>query len=212
MKNHQNFDTIFQTIFFENGASRRPKWPPKSEQNHQKIMLKSNCFFNIILAWLFHDLGSIFAPKILPKMVKKHVGIDLEPQIPKIKKMTPLPSFLLVFWFQEVPKSMKNQEKSVPRCIQKSIDFFHRFWSDFWWIFLPSGTPNPSKSRPKPRVKSKQKTYQKMMPKISILASKMGKFFADFWLPKSTLGGALGPPRRPNRKLLYRSTPHVIIF
>ena len=114
------------------------------------------------------------------KWSKKHVGINLEPQIPKIKKMTPLPSFLLVFCFQEVPKSMKNQEKSVPRCIQKSIDFFHRFWSDFWWIFLPSGTPNPSKSRPKPRVKSKQKKHQKMMPKISILASKMGEFFAVF--------------------------------
>ena len=133
-----------------------------------------------ILAWFFHDLGSTFDPKILPKIIQKHVGIDLEPQIPKIKKMTPLPSFLLVFWFQEVPKSMKNQEKSVPRCIQKSIDFFHRFWSDFWWIFLPSGTPNPSKSRPKPRVKSKQKKHQRMMPKISILASNMESFFAVF--------------------------------
>ena len=125
-------------------------------------------------------MGSTFDPQILPKIIQKHVGIDLEPQIPKIEKMTPLPSFLLVFWFQEVPKSMKNQEKSVPRCIQKSMDFFHRFWSDFWWIFLPSGTQQISKSQPKSHAKIKQKNHFKMIPKISIWASKMGEFFGVF--------------------------------
>ena len=163
-------------------------------------MLKSKCFFNIILAWLFHDLGSIFDPQILPKMVKKHVGIDLEPQIPKIKKMTPLPSFLLVFCFQEVPKSMKNQEKSVPRCIQKSMDFFHRFWSDFWWIFLPSGTPNPSKSRPKPRVKSMQIKTQKNNTKNLDFSLQNGLPFLPFLATKIDPWRRLGPTRASKLK------------
>ena len=149
---------------------------------------------------IFHDLGSTFDPKIFPKIIQKHVGIDLEPQIPKIEKMTPLPSFLLVFWFQEVPKSMKNQEKSVPRCIQKSMDFFHRFWSDFWWIFLPSGTPNPSKSRPKPRVKSKQKHIKKWCQKSRFWPPKWVRFLA-FLATKIDPWRRLGPIRASKQKI-----------
>ena len=48
VKNHQNFDTIFQSTFFENGASRQPKWPPKSSKIFENV--KSKRLLNIILA------------------------------------------------------------------------------------------------------------------------------------------------------------------
>ena len=155
----------------------------------------------------FSWFGVDFRPPDPPKNgKKKHVGIDLEPQIPKIKKMTPLPSFLLVFWFQEVPKSMKNQEKSVPRCIQKSMDFFHRFWSDFWWIFVPSGTPKSFKIATKTTCKIQAKKTSKNYAKDRDLGLQNGLLFRRFWLLKSTLFGAVGPPGRPN----WKSPPKLV--
>lgn len=128
MKNRQIFDTIFQAIFLENGASGRPKWPPKPPQNHQKIILKSRRFFNTILACFLHDFGSTFDPKILPKMIKTHFGIDLEPQNQEVKKMAPLQSFLLVFL---VPRGAEKHTKIKKKRFQDAYKKLSTFSTDF---------------------------------------------------------------------------------
>ena len=133
-------------------------------------------------------------------MIQKHVGIDLEAQIPKIKKMTPLQSFLLVFLVPRGAEKHEKSRKNDSKMRTKIYRFFQPILKRFLLDFPPIWDPKISKSQPKSHAKSKQKNHLKLIPKISILASKMCEFFLLFWLPKSTLGGALGPSGRPNRK------------
>ena len=94
-------------------------------------------------------------------MVKKHVGIDLEPQIPKIKKMTPLPSFLLVFLVPRGAEKHEKSRKNDSKMRTKIYRFFQPILKRFLLDFPPIWDPKISKSQPKSHAKSKQKKVTK---------------------------------------------------
>ena len=113
-------------------------------------------------------------------MNQKHVGIDLESQIRKIKKMTPLRSFLLVFLVPRGAEKHKKSRKNDSKMRTKIYRFFQPILKRFLLDFPPIWDPKISKSQPKSHAKSKQKNLLKMIPKISILASKVECFFNVF--------------------------------
>ena len=55
------------------------------------------------------DLGGKMGEKSMQKRCQKHVGIDLEVQVAKTQKLTPLTAFLKVFQVKLGPKSTKNR-------------------------------------------------------------------------------------------------------
>ena len=105
-----------------------PNFFPNPSKIITKIELKSKRFFSLFWYDFFTIWGSTFDLKILPKMVKKHVGIDLEPQIQKIKKMTHLLSFLLVF---HVPRGAEKTKKSRKKRFQDACKKLSIFLTDF---------------------------------------------------------------------------------
>ena len=54
------------------------------------------------------DFGAKRGEKPMPKQCQKHVAIDLEVEVAKTQKMTPLPAFLLFFQVKLRLKSIKN--------------------------------------------------------------------------------------------------------
>ena len=55
------------------------------------------------------DSGAKMSEKSMQKRCQKHVGIDLEVQVAKTQKLTPLTAFLKVFHVKLGPKSTKNR-------------------------------------------------------------------------------------------------------
>ena len=111
-------------------------------------------------------------------MVQKHVGIDLEPQNQKVKKMTPLPSLLLVFLIPRCTEKHKKSTKNDSKMRTKIYRFFQPILKRFLLDFPPIWDPKISKSQPKSHAKSKQK--KKTIPKILTLGPIMGEVFAVF--------------------------------
>ena len=69
------------------------------------------------------DLGTKMEEKSMRKRYQKHVGIDLEVQIAKTQKLTPLITFLLFLQVKLGPKSITNRRKIDPQ----SSKFFEKF-------------------------------------------------------------------------------------
>ena len=82
----------------------------------------------------------------------------------------------------------------------KIYRFFQPISKRFLLDFPPIWDPKISKSQPKSHAKSKQQKSLKNDTKNLDFGLQNGLLFWRFWLPKSTLGGALGPSGRPNRK------------
>ena len=104
------------------------------------------------------DLGAKMGEKSMQKRCQKHVGIDLEVQVAKTQKLTPL---IAVFAFLQVklgPKSIKNRRKIDP----KSSKFFDQvFGSIFYRFLMDLGAILGAKMEPK----SMKKGVGKMMKK-----------------------------------------------
>ena len=77
------------------------------------------------------DLGAKMGENLIPKRCRKHVGIDLEVEVAKTQKMTPLTAFLLLFRFKLGPKSIKNRRKIDPKSSKFSDHVFTSFFVDF---------------------------------------------------------------------------------
>ena len=61
------------------------------------------------------DLGAKIEEKSIQKRCQKHVGIDLEVEVAKTQKLTPLVAFLVFFQVKLGPKSIKNRRKLDPK-------------------------------------------------------------------------------------------------
>ena len=61
--------------------------------------------------WMYfgRDFGTKMEEKTIRKRCQKHVGIDLEVELAKIQKMTPLIAFLVFFLIKLGPTSIKNR-------------------------------------------------------------------------------------------------------
>ena len=70
--------------------------------------------------------------KSMQKRCQKHVGIDLEVQVAKTQKLTPLTAFLVFFQVKLGPKSIKNRRKIDP----KSSKFFDQVFGTIFCRFL----------------------------------------------------------------------------
>ena len=99
-------------------------WSQDGGQNPIKIDSKSIQIFIIFLIgfWMRFgmDLGAKMGEKSMQKRCQKHVGIDLEVQVAKTQKLTPLTAFLVFFQVKLGPTSIKNQRNIDP----KSSKFF----------------------------------------------------------------------------------------
>ena len=96
--------------------------------------------------------------KSMQKRCQKHVGIDLEVQVAKTQKLTPLTAFLMFFQVKLGPKSIKNRRKIDP----KSSKFFDQvFGSIFNGFLMDFGAILGAKMEPK----SMKKGVGKMMKK-----------------------------------------------
>ena len=60
----------------------------------------------------------------MQKRCQKHVGIDLEVQVAKTQKLTPLIAFLVFFQVKLGPKSIKNRRKIDPKSSKFSDQVF----------------------------------------------------------------------------------------
>ena len=69
------------------------------------------------------DLGAKMGEKSMQKRCQKHVGMDLEVQVAKTQKLTPLTAFLMFFQVKLGPKSIKNRRKPTPKVVSFSINF-----------------------------------------------------------------------------------------
>lgn len=94
-------------------------------------------------------------------------------RISRNSKNAPSYSFCLFFYFSKRGTKTLTIQKTIPRCVQKTIAFFDRYGHGFKLIFMTTGAPNLSKSPPKPQAKSKQKHNLKMKHEILILAFEM---------------------------------------
>ena len=77
------------------------------------------------------DFGTKKDEKSMQKRCQKHVAIDLEVEVAKTQKLTPLIRYLILFQIKLGPKSIKNQRKFDPKLIRFSIEFLDRFFDDF---------------------------------------------------------------------------------
>jgi len=92
------------------------------------------------------DLGAKMAEKSMQKRCQNHVEIDLEVQVAKTQKLTPLITFLVFFHMKFGPKSTKNRRKIDP----KSRMFFdHVFESIFYGFLVDLGAIWGAKMEPK---------------------------------------------------------------
>ena len=66
------------------------------------------------------DLGAKMEEKSMPKRCQKHVAIDLEGEVAKTQKLTPLTAFLVFFQVKLGPKSIKNRRKIDPKTVSKT--------------------------------------------------------------------------------------------
>ena len=162
-------------------------------------MIKSKRFFNTILAWFFHDLGSTFDSQILPKMGQKHVGIDLEPQNQKVKKMTPFLSFFFAFLVPRGAEKPKKSRKNDSKMRTKIYRFFQPILKRFLLDFPPIWDPKISKSQPKSHAKSKQKNTLRWYQKSRFGPPKWTSFFT-FLATKIDPWRRLGPIRASKQK------------
>ena len=94
--------------------------------------------------------------------------------------MTPLQSFVIVFLVPRGAEKHKKSRKNDSKMRTKIYRFFQPILKRFLLDFPPIWDPKISKSQPKSHAKSKQKNHFKMIPKILILASKMGEVFDVF--------------------------------
>ena len=130
-------------------------------------------------------------------MIFSRFGIDFQPKKPFQKwstntlesisnrksrksKKWHLQSFLLVFLVPRGAEKHEKSRKNDSKMRTKIYRFFQPILKRFLLDFPPIWDPKISKSQPKSHAKSKQKNHFKMIPKISILASKMDYFFAVF--------------------------------
>ena len=106
----------------------------------------------------WEGFGSQNGRKIERKRCQKHVGIDLEVQVAKTQKLSPLITFLVFFQIKLGPKSIKNRRKIDP----KSSKFFDQVFGFIFCRFLMDlGAILEAKMDPK----SMKKGVGKMMKK-----------------------------------------------
>ena len=104
------------------------------------------------------DLGTKIEEKSMQKRCQKHVGIDLEVQVAKTQKLTPLTAFLVFFQVKLGPTSIKNRRKIDP----KSSKIFDQVFGSIFYRFLTDlGAILGAKMEPK----SMKKGVGKMMKK-----------------------------------------------
>ena len=124
----------FLAILVENGSQDGGQNPPQIDKKSiQKLMFFLTGF------WMHFgkDLGAKMEEKSMQKRCQKHVGIDLEVQVAKTQKLTPLIAFLVFFQVKLGPKSIKNRRKIDP----KSSKFFDQvFGSIFCRLFMDLAT------------------------------------------------------------------------
>ena len=96
----------FLANLVENGSQDGGQNPRK---NDKKTIQNLKIF--LIGFWMHFgkDLGAKMEEKSMQKRCQKHVGIDLEVQVAKTQKLTPLTAFLKVFQVKLGPKSTKNR-------------------------------------------------------------------------------------------------------
>ena len=70
--------------------------------------------------------------KSMQKRYQKHVAVDLEVEVAKTQKITPLTMFLVLFQVKLGPTSIKNRRKIDP----KSKKFFDKVFGSFFGRFL----------------------------------------------------------------------------
>ena len=83
------------------------------------------------------DCGAKMEEKSAQKRSQKHVGIDLEVELAKSWKMTPLATFLPFCEVKLGPKSMKNQWKIDPKSREFSDQVFGSILNEFGRIWDP---------------------------------------------------------------------------
>ena len=104
------------------------------------------------------DLGAKINEKSMQKRCQNHVEIDLDVQVAKTQKLTPLITFLVFFQVKLGPKSIRNRRKIDP----KSSKFFDQvFGSIFDGFLMDLGAILGAKMEPK----SMKKGVGKMMKK-----------------------------------------------
>ena len=67
--------------------------------------------FFLIGFWMHlgRDVGAKMEEKSMRKRCQKHVGIDLEVEVAKTQKLTPLTTFFVFFQVKLGPKSIKHR-------------------------------------------------------------------------------------------------------
>ena len=108
------------------------KMEARIQEKMKKERFKIWCF--LIGFWMHfgRDLGAKMGETSMQKRCQKHVGIDLEVQVAKTQKLTPLTAFLVFFQVKLGPKSIKNRRKIDP----KSSKFFDQVFGSIFWRFL----------------------------------------------------------------------------
>ena len=119
-----------------------------------------NLVFFLIGFWMHfgRELGAKMEEKSMPKRCQKHGAIDLEVEVTKTQKLTPLTAFLVFFQVKLGPKSIQNRRKFGP----KSSKFFGQLFGSIFYRFLKDlGAILGAKIEPK----SMKKGVGKMMKK-----------------------------------------------
>ena len=152
--------------------------------------------FGMICSWF----GIDFPPPNPPKNGQKTRWNRSRTANPENQKNDTPPIVFASFLVPRGPEKHEKSRKIGPKMHTKIYGFFSSILKRFLVDFPPIWDPKSFKIATKTPCKIQAKNTLKNYAKNLDFGLQNGWVFWRFWLPKSTLGGALGPPRRPNRK------------
>ena len=150
----------------------------------------------MVFAWFRID----FRPKNPPKNDQKTRWNRSRTANPENQKNDTPPIVFASFLVPRGPEKHEKSRKIGPKMHTKIYGFFSSILKRFLVDFPPIWDPKSFKIATKTPCKIQAKNTPKNDAKNLDLGLQNGWGFWRFWLPKSTLGGALGPSGRPNRK------------
>ena len=148
----------------------------------------------------FSWFGVDFRPPDPPKNGQKTRWNRSRTANPENQKNDTPPIVFASFLVPRGPEKHEKSRKIGPKMHTKIDGFFSSILERFLVDFPPIWDPKSFKIATKTPCKIQAKKTPKNDAKNLDFGLQNGLLFWRFWLPKSTLGGALGSPGRPNWK------------
>ena len=148
----------------------------------------------------FSWFGVDFRPQNPPKNGQKTRWNRSRTANPENQKNDTPPIVFASFLVPRGPEKHEKSRKIGPKMHTKIYGFFSSILKRFLVDFRPIWDPKILQNRDQNHMQNPSKKTSKNYAKNLDLGLQNGWVFWRFWLPKSTLGGALDPPGRPNWK------------